>query len=83
MTREHHAVLWSLPECALCASVEAALLGSGHVVEVRPASELTAGRDANTDAMAQLALQDMAAPVVWIHGRGFVEPRQILDTEKE
>jgi len=70
------AIVWSVAECSMCVEVETRLEAAGYAVEKRSLRALQAGQDADSAAMAQLAMQDMAAPVVWVEGRGFLYPEE-------
>ena len=77
------AKLWIAPGCELCVRVRDALLDRGYteIIE-RPASDLTSGEDRNHDALVQLAMQNMALPVVWVSDNGFIKPELLLPATK-
>lgn len=71
MPVETYAVLWRIAECGLCDTVEAELVRQGWVVEIRSLRALVnpaCKGDHDREAMAQIVMQDMAAPLVRVGG---------------
>lgn len=58
--------IWTQENCPLCQRVKEHF-GAGNFVE-KHASELLSGDDADTEAMVQLAMQDMQLPLVQVAG---------------
>lgn len=68
-------ILWTQPNCPLCEQVKEVL--SGDHLEEHPVTELITGATRNDEALAQLAMQDMAVPLVMIDG-AFINPMDII-----
>jgi glutaredoxin len=73
------ATIWTQKGCPLCEQVKNSI-GEGNYEE-RAVSELMAGVDKNTDAMAQLMIQNMELPLVMIDDE-FISPRELLAASK-
>ena len=77
-----NAIIWTAQFCSSCAQAKRALYESGYAVDERDGKTLIAGdvdKDdpINSEALAHLAYADMALPIVWIKGRGFVPYQEI------
>ena len=59
-------MIWTQENCPLCQRVKEHF-GEGNFVE-KHAAELLSGDDADTEAMVQLAMQDMQLPLVKVAG---------------
>lgn len=72
------ATLWQMPDCNRCRLVREALVAQGYTVTERELNDIIIGKEKNEDALVQLCIQLMAAPVVEINGQ-FVKPEEILN----
>jgi glutaredoxin len=70
-------ILWTEEECPLCQRLKE-VLGEG-TYEERSAQELVSGEAPDTEAMAQLAMQNMQLPLVQVDGT-FADPAELLET---
>ncbi|MBN2712538.1 MAG: hypothetical protein JXR97_08935 [Planctomycetes bacterium] len=73
-------ILWTQEDCPLCGKVKAAYAENGY--EERNAQELIRGDNVDTDAMTQLAMQNMQLPIVMVDGE-FVDPRAVISASGE
>ena len=56
--------LWTTDDCPKCEEAKALLAASGIEHEIRTGADLTSGAEQNADALVQLAMQDMAMPII-------------------
>jgi hypothetical protein len=73
------ATIWTDENCIVCKDVKSRFVHRGFDVKEMSASDMTKALNPHVDAMAQLAWQGMALPVIMVHGFGFVEPVDIID----
>lgn len=71
------ATIWTMPRCSGCDHARAAVAALGYEIQERSGTALQSGDEPHVDALAQLAAQDMAYPVILLEDRGFVEPTDL------
>ena len=67
------AIVYSAPSCPRCSAAKNRLEALGYAVEERDAEGLYKGQFKDTEAMAELAVNGGALPVVTVDGRAVRE----------
>ena len=77
MTVEKEVTLWSVLECKECDRVFKWYLNLGYAINKKDANKLLSGEEPDLDAMAALAYQNQALPIIREFGSVFVKPGDV------